>query len=400
MSFPGWSPGPARARRVQSRGTICLVLGWRLVVAVLAVIIGVAPGAGARHRSWRDCLSEKPDWYGSVEARRIADNVLFYQADIGGWYKNDNSVHPSGHAATESLTEEQRMVHRELLREMRFPCTLDNGATHSEMRYLAAVCKATGEPRFKNGLVRAIRYLLRAQYPSGGWPQFYPLRPGYSSRITFNDGAMIGALSVLDATARGRPPFDIVDTPLRRECMRAVERGIACVLRCQIRDGKHLTAWCQQHEEVSLAPAQGRISELPSISGAESVDVVRYLMAIEDPSPEIVTAVEGAVGWFQRVALKGIRLVTVDDFSLPGGKDRKVVRDEAAEPVWARYYEIGTNRPMFIEQGVVKYSLAELSHSHRVGHGWIGGRWPARLLAVEYPAWQRRQRKIFSEDGG
>ena len=127
------------------------------------------------------------------------------------------------------------------------------------------------------------------------------------------------------------------------------------------------------------------------------MDVVRYLMAIEGPSPEIVTAVEGAVGWFQRVALKGIRVVTVDDFSLPGGKDRKVIRDEAAEPVWARYYEIGTNRPMFIEQGVVKYSLAELSHSHRVGHGWIGGRWPAGLLAVEYPAWQRRQKKVFQK---
>ena len=364
----------------------------RSAFVTLVAIVTTCAGVTARDRSWRDCLGEKPDWYGSVEAQRIADNVLFYQSEVGGWYKNDNSVHPSGHAATEHLTEQQRQSHRELLRAMKFPCTLDNGATHSEMRYLAAVCKATGEARFRDGFAKGVRYLLKAQYPSGGWPQFYPLRPGYSSLITFNDGAMIGALSVLDGAARGRAPFDIIDLSLRQECMRAVERGISCILRCQIRDGKQLTAWCQQHDELTLAPAQGRISELPSISGAESVGVVRYLMSIKSPSPEVVEAVEGAVHWFRQAAVNGVRVVTVADASLPGGKDRRLVKDPEAEPVWARYYEIGTNRPMFIEQGVVKYSLAELSHSHRIGHGWIGGRWPAGLLAADYPAWRRERR--------
>ena len=364
----------------------------RSVIVTLAAIVTTCAGVAARDRSWRDCLGENPDWYGSVEAQRIADNVLFYQSEIGGWYKNDNSVHPSGHAATEHLTEQQRQSHREVLRAMKFPCTLDNGATHSEMRYLAAVCKATGEARFREGFAKGARYLLKAQYPSGGWPQFYPLRPGYSSLITFNDGAMIGALSVLDGAARGRSPFDIIDPSLRQECMEAVERGIRCILQSQIRDGKQLTAWCQQHDVLTLAPAQGRISELPSISGAESVGVVRYLMSIESPSPEIVEAVEGAVRWFRKAAVTGVRVVTVADASQPGGQDRRLVEDPEAEPVWARYYEIGTNRPMFIEQGVVKYSLAELSHSHRIGHGWIGGRWPAGLLAADYPAWRRERR--------
>tara|TARA_Y100000766_G_scaffold259958_1_gene249365 strand:- start:7492 stop:8631 length:1140 start_codon:yes stop_codon:yes gene_type:complete len=364
----------------------------RSVIVMLAAIVTTCAGVAARDRSWRDCLGENPDWYGSVEAQRIADNVLFYQSEIGGWYKNDNSVHPSGHAATEHLTEQQRQSHREVLRAMKFPCTLDNGATHSEMRYLAAICKATGEARFREGFVKGVRYLLKAQYPSGGWPQFYPLRPGYSSLITFNDGAMIGALSVLDGAARGRSPFDIIDPSLRQECMEAVERGIRCILQSQIRDGKQLTAWCQQHDVLTLAPAQGRISELPSISGAESVGVVRYLMSIESPSPEIVEAVEGAVRWFRKAAVTGVRVVTVADASQPGGQDRRLVEDPEAEPVWARYYEIGTNRPMFIEQGVVKYSLAELSHSHRIGHGWIGGRWPAGLLAADYPAWRRERR--------
>ena len=76
----------------------------RSVIVTLAAIVTTGAGVMARDRSWRDCLGENPDWYGSVEAQRIADNVLFYQSEVGGWYKNDNRVHPSGHAATEDLT--------------------------------------------------------------------------------------------------------------------------------------------------------------------------------------------------------------------------------------------------------------------------------------------------------
>ena len=362
-------------------------------VLILVALMVSSLGGIAHGRSWRECLSAEIDWYGTAEAVRIADNVLFYQAGVGGWYKNDNSVHPSGHAATENLTGAERQAHREALRQREFPCTLDNGATHQELRYLAAVHGATGEARFRKGFTRGVRYLLKAQYPSGGWPQFYPLRPGYSSRITFNDGAMIGALSVLDDTADGHAPFNLIDEGLREECRLAVKKGISCILRCQIVVQGRRTAWCQQHDEGTLLPAQGRISELPSISGAESVDVVRYLMSIEDPLPEVVDAVEGAVRWFKEAGITGVRVATVKDATLPGGKDRRVVEAPGAGPIWARYYEIGSNRPMFIEQGIVKYSLAELSHSHRIGHGWIGGRWPARLLEVEYPAWRGKGRK-------
>ena len=34
--------------------------------------------------SWSTCGRQKAAWYKTPEAMRIADNVLFYQADIGG----------------------------------------------------------------------------------------------------------------------------------------------------------------------------------------------------------------------------------------------------------------------------------------------------------------------------
>lgn len=345
--------------------------------------------------SWRQCQNQPADWYQSAEARRIADDVLYYQANIGGWYKNDNSAHPSGHAATEDLTPPQKEDHRASLQARKYPCTLDNDATYTEMRFLAKVHAATGKDSYKQGFLKGVRYLLRAQYPSGGWPQFYPLRPGYSSRITINDGAMIGAMEVLDDVVNRRAPFALTDEALHAQCEKALAKGLECLLKCQIVVTGEPTAWCLQHDERTYAPAQGRISELPSLSGAESVGVLRYLMSIDPPSTRVIKAIQGAARWFDEAKITGVRVITVEDKSLPGGKDRKVVKDPNAPAIWARYYEIGTNRPLFIEQGEVHYRLAELSHKHRVGHGWIGGRWPTRLLEVDYPAWREKWRELI-----
>ena len=45
----------------------------------------------------------------------------------------------------------------------------------------------------------------------------------------------------------------------------AVAKGIACVLRCQIRVGDVLTGWCQQHDEKTFEAVGARTFELASI---------------------------------------------------------------------------------------------------------------------------------------
>src|SRR5207244_11975735 len=37
---------------------------------------------------WKNALRQKPEWYESAEAVRIADNLLLYQRDTGSWAKN------------------------------------------------------------------------------------------------------------------------------------------------------------------------------------------------------------------------------------------------------------------------------------------------------------------------
>ena len=67
-----------------------------------------------------------------------------------------------------------------------------------------------------------------------------------------------------------------------------------------------------------------------------------------------------------------------------------VVADPTAPPIWARFYEIGTNRPFFCgRDGVKKYSLAEIEHERRIGYAWYTNA-PAYLLDKEYPLWRSK----------
>ena len=64
----------------------------------------------------------------------------------------------------------------------------------------------------------------------------------------------------------------------------------------------------------------------------------------------------------------------------------------AAPPIWARFYEIGTNRPIFSgRDGIVRYRLAEIELERRTGYAWYGT-YATALVADEYPAWVKRVR--------
>ncbi len=116
-------------------------------------------------------------------------------------------------------------------------------------------------------------------------------------------------------------------------------------------------------------------------------------MSIEDPSPAVVDAVESAIAWFKQTQLQGIKWIQTQDASQPGGIDRVVVKDPEAGPIWARFYEIGSNRPVFVgRDSVVKYSVAEIEHERRVGYAWYVEA-PANLLKTDYPAWRDKLKR-------
>ena len=337
-------------------------MNWSVLVPAAAIAIQSATPTPALQ--WgRGVLEQKPDWYATPAARAVADAVLVYQSPHGAWPKNTDLIKPPEAVAEIHAGGDAN--------------TIDNGATTLPMQFLALMVHATGEPRYRAAFERGFDYLLAAQYPNGGWPQYFPLRTGYYSRITYNDNAMINVMTVLRDSAAGKPPYTFVDHGRREKARAAVARGIDVILRTQIRQDGKLTAWCAQHDEKTLAPAWGRAYEPPSISGSESVGIVRFLKAIDSPSPEIIAAIDGAVRWLRSVAIQGLR---VETFTQPDGtRDRRVVQDPAAPPIWARFYELGTNRPIFLgRDSVVRYALHEIEQERRNGYAYYGT-WAASL---------------------
>ena len=348
-------------------------------------VMAVAIGAQCKEKpispiSWGRCLSQKPEFYASDEAIRIADNVLLYQRNTGGW--------PSNIDMSRKLTENEKDKVRKA--KDKEDSTLDNKATHTQICYLAKVYNATKLERFKQGFYNGVDYLLKAQYANGGWPQAYPRLKGYNRHITFNDGAMIGVMTLLGDIAENKPPYVFVDEGRQKKAQQAVQKGIECILKCQIIvDGKR-TAWAQQHDEENFEPRPARAFEPIAICGGESVGVVRFLMSIDNPNPQVIEAVQSAIAWFDHAKLSGIREIKKSDKSTPRGYDKVIIEDPTAPPLWARLYEIGTNRPIFGDRdGKVYYAVSEISPERRTGYTWYGN-WPAELLSRDYPAWQKK----------
>lgn len=334
--------------------------------------------------AWADAHNKADEWYSSAEALRIADNVVLYQRESGGWPKNIDMGKPFDESERPTLLAQKKET----------DSTIDNGATYTQLSFLARVYTKTQQARHRESFLKGLDYLLKAQYPNGGWPQFYPDLSGYYKHITYNDDAMIGVMKLLRDVAAGNPNYAFVDDARRARAANAVEKGIECILKTQVVVNGRKTVWCAQHDEDTFAPAGARKFEVVSLSGGESVGIVRFLMSIEDPSRAVVDAVESAIVWFEQTQLKGIKWVQKVDHSQPGGIDRVVVQDPQAGPIWARFYELATNRPVFVgRDSVVKYNVAEIEHERRVGYAWYVEE-PSKLLKTDYPAWRDRITKI------
>lgn len=348
----------------------------RLALLVLAPPFAVLAADPAPLKWGRTLLRQKPEWFASSAGRAAADNVMAYQSAEGGWPKNVDLLAP---VTPEALAEIQRGGKAN---------TIDNQATTLPIQFLALAAGAAGDTRYRAAVDRGIDYLLASQYPNGGFPQFFPLRQGYYAHITFNDGAMINAVELLRDVAGGRAPFGAIDAGRRARAADAVKRATDCILQTQLKQDGRLTAWCAQYDEKTLEPAWARKYEPPSCSGAESVGIVRFLMSIERPTPAVIAAVEGAVTWFRTVAIQGRRLDLVPQ---PAGRpDRILVADPAAPPLWARFYELGTHRPLYMDRDSQPvYEFAQIDYERRAGYDYHGT-WPASLLEKDHPAWRAR----------
>ncbi|MBQ5547234.1 MAG: pectate lyase [Prevotella sp.] len=348
-----------------------------LVLTSVVVTVQAQRGRGGRNLP----THEKEDFYKTEEARRIGDQVLLYQRVTGGWPKNINMSRP--------LTDEERV---QVLRdkERRDDSTTDNGATNMQMLYLAKLYQATQVERYKEGVLKAVEYLLSGQYENGGWPQFWPEMHGYQMHITYNDDAMVNTMNLLRAVAQQKDPYQgLADEALRQRCMKAFDKGVECILKTQMHNKEgRLTVWCQQHYRDNYEPAPARAYELPSYCSMESASITKLLMSLPNPDERVKQAVHAAMAWFDKYKLTGLRIQRTGPWASMDG-DTKLVEDADAEPIWGRYYDLKYCEPYVCDRdGLPRRRLEDIGHERRNGYAWFGSR-PAELYPT-YDKWADR----------
>lgn len=350
----------------------------KIILSLLVAVVSLSCKAQVNDKTWQKITHSKDEaWFGTDEAVKMAENVLLYQRNIGGWPKNTQMQNVLSEADKKKLIA---------LKSEPKETTIDNGATTQEMMFLSKVYKQKPDERYKEAFLKGLDYLLEAQYDNGGWPQFFPLKKGYYTHITYNDDAMVNVLKLFKALKDGSDDYSIKpsDAILKKVSI-AFDKGIDCIIKTQFKQNGKLTAWCAQHDEVTLQPANARAFELASLSGKESAKITLLLMSIKNPDKQIRDAVEAAVAWFETTQIKGIKLENVTNSD--GKKDRVVVDDATAEPLWARFMDLEDNKPFFCDRdGIKKYSLAEIGYERRNGYAWYTNE-PKEVLK-KYEKWK------------
>ncbi|MCB1094966.1 MAG: pectate lyase [Verrucomicrobiae bacterium] len=357
-------------------------LSERRVLAEELVTLGMktsdeAPSGGSPPRipSKRNAA----EWLADPTTVALADSVLSYQTPSGGWskaVKYSEGTRPQG---THWTTQSGAGWH--------YCGTLDNRATSTEILFLSAMHKSSGRVDFKEGALRGIRWVLDAQYPNGGWPQVYPLESGYHEHITFNDGAMLHALELMQEVATGGESFDWVGEVLRQECRESYEAGMRCLIQAQVNVGGAATVWCAQHDPLTLAPAAARLKEPASLSGGESADILRFLMREGPVEPPVTAAIEAAMRWFEANRITDLRQAQTAK-----GKTTYLKDPASTEVYWARFYHPTTFKPMFAgsDDGIVYDSFADMAAYNKVAYSFVTTRPGSVMNEKEIARWKKR----------
>lgn len=336
-------------------------------------------------------LDRTASWYGTDEARQIAANVITFQTPAGGWSKHTDFTHhrraPGEMFAGDSNSKFLGAGDFDKPGKFNWSYigTFDNGATITELRFLAKVISAanTDTTDLKKSFSRGLDYIFAAQYPNGGWPQVWPLQGGYHDAVTFNDDAMLNVMKLLRDVAQGGKDFGFVSASDRLSAETSFQHGLRCALAAQVVTGGRRTIWPQQCDALTLQPCSARNYEMPSLASGESATMTLFLMELPKPDSNVVTAVRAAVAWFEKTKIEG------KEFKSEGAAGRTLHNAPGAGQLWARYYEIGTDKPLFGDRDQsIHDDVNEISRERRKGYGWFKD--TGKRVAQHYEKWARK----------
>ncbi|MCY0977838.1 pectate lyase [Chryseobacterium wangxinyae] len=312
----------------------------------------------------------------------LAEKMMIYQLPNGGWGK---------HMSDKKDVDYRKKIDPKLLKIIKANdnnlATIDNNATSREINGLIKAYGTTKNPAYLKSAEKGIEYLLSMQYDNGGFPQYFPNTSVYRKQVTYNDNAMINVLMILYNISEGKEGFDVVSSQLKDKSKVALQKGIACVLKTQVLQNGKLSIWADQYNEVTLVPEKARAFEPMSLATGESVNIVKFLM-MQPLTPEIEKSIRLAIQWFKESKIDGYTY----NVSKESDKAVRMLSKKEGSAVWARFYDIPTNKPVFGDRdGSVKFNYEDVSEERRMGYSWYNES-GTKLIENEFPKWLKRNK--------
>ena len=278
-------------------------------------------------------------------AKEVGDALATVQLDVGGWRMRQPLSDEWSNRYIDDTNAYRRTPQAD------FDDARTQGPT---LFFIELVRDGSDSERHKEALNRALNLFLEAQYPSGGWPQYYPLETedGHSDLDNYrryhhiNDASIPDCIDVLLAAYQAFGD---------EEHLEAAVRAADWLLEVRLPGA----AWAQQYYDDFIkgplkpnSPAPGRWFEPMAITAAETLHVLDILIDVwlETGDGRYVEPFGEVAEWYERSRLDDGR--------------------------WARFYELHTNRPLYCTPDrVITYSDEDL----RPGYAWKGT-WGQRAL--------------------
>ena len=312
----------------------------------------------------------------------LAEKMMAYQLPNGGWGK---------HNSDKKNVDYTLKIDSKLLKIIKANdnnlATIDNNATSKEINALIKAYGTTKNLAYLKSAEKGIEYLLSMQYENGGFPQYFPNTSIYRKQVTYNDNAMINVLTILHNISEGKEGFDVVNSQLKDKSKVALQKGIACVLKTQVLQNGKLSIWADQYNEVTLLPEKARAFEPMSLATGESVSIVKFLM-MQPVTPEIEKSIKSAIEWFKESKIDGYTY----NVSRESETAIRTLSKKEGSAVWARFYDIPTNKPVFGDRdGSVKFNYEDVSEERRMGYSWYNES-GTKLIEKEFPKWLKNNK--------
>lgn len=316
-------------RRVGEGGAVPTSVGW--------VQPPGTPAVGAAFLRIFEVTGDK-QWLQS--AQLVATALVKTQLESGGWfYKIETDPQKAATWCYRALMVGGKTCNDIKDNPHRNETVLDDNNTQSVLNFLMWFDQASSgsDPHVRLCIDKALHRLMRVQYPNGAFPVFFKGAAPGADVETAAKASMPASWSH-DWQKPDRPPYFIVNDNLPRDMGRLFLNAYRtyhdpAYLKAAEKVGDFLLAaqlpapqqgWAQGYDR-SMQPVWGRKFEPPAVVSRETAGNIDYLIELNEQNKDarLLDAAASAATWLQAARL-------------PDGR-------------WARFYELNTNRPVYID---------------------------------------------------